>query len=624
MKKKLVSLAIVCCLAFQSGAAVVPALAKEPDNDAAEELSVDEDTAAEQEEVVSDAPQEEEVEAEPDDSSEEQPDEIDDAEETDEVDDTTEYINGIPVDYDDPECVKRLNALDGGGIQTFATTTSSISTKWKGVTYYHDEDIAKGKTILPGVDVSKWEGYSGSTTAINWSSVANDGIEFTFIRLGYTSTASSFQRNMDPVYYDNIEKALNAGVMVGVYYFSQAITVSEAQKEAQYVLDNLGGYSLDLPIVMDYEYGGGRLTSSTPNKATKTEICNAFCKVIEDAGYTACVYADSDMLTNSLNHSDIDNNYLIWMAQWRTGPPTYTGTYTFWQCCGADSSKLATVNGISGYIDLDWWYMDPNGQFGNGVVKTGSDIEKINGTWTYTVNGEPDYSYTGLAKNSNGWYYMKDGVLDRSYTGFASNENGSWYITEGKLTRKDNTVLQDTKGAIGTKNEWYYVVGSKVQSDFTGLANYKNTSGWWYITKGKVDRSVNTVAKNKNGWYYVVNGKVQKSFSGLANYKNENGWWYITNGKLNRSVNTVAKNKNGWFYVVNGKVQKSFTGLADYKNESGWWYITNGRVDRTFTGIAKNKNGTYYVKNGKVQKSFSGTVTINGTKYSVKNGKVTS
>lgn len=258
---------------------------------------------------------------------------------------------------------------------------------------------------------------------------------------------------------------------------------------------------------------------------------------------------------------------------------------------------------------------------------SGTDIVKINGTWTYTVNGEPDYSYTGLAKNSNGWYYIKNGVLDRSYTGFAKNENGSWYITNGKLTRKDNSVLKDTKGAIGAKNEWYYVVGSKVQYNYTGFAS--NENGSWYMTNGKLTRKDDTVLKDtkgaigaKNTWYYVVGSKVQSDFTGLANYKNSSGWWYITKGKVDRSVNTVAKNKNGWYYVVNGKVQKDFTGLANYKNSSGWWYITNGRVDRTYTGIAQNKNGWYYIKNGKVQKSFSGTVTIDGTKYSVTNGKV--
>ncbi len=453
MKKKIVSMAIVCCLAFQSGAAVVPVLASEPDYDAVEEFASDEEDASAQDETVSE------------DISEGQPDEIDDAEETVEMNETIEYINGIPADYDDPDCMKKLNAMNESGIQTFAVTTkaSSVSTTWDGVTYYHDEEIAAGKSIVPGIDVSYWDGYSGSTTKINWSSVANDGITFAFVRLGYTGLSTG-SKNLDPVYDDNMKKASAAGIKVGVYYFSQAITVDEAKAEAKYVLDNLGSYNLDLPIVMDYEYGGGRLTSSTPNKATKTEICNAFCKVIEDAGYTACVYADRNMLTDSLNHSEIDNNYHIWMAHWTTGASIYEGPYTFWQSCGdSEDSPHATVSGISGNVDLDWWYCDSDTVFSKSNVKSGPDIEKINGTWTYTVDGVPDYTYTGLAKNSNGWYYIKDGVLDRTYTGFAKNENGSWYMTNGKLTRKDNSVLKDTKGTIGAKNEWYYVVGSKVQ-----------------------------------------------------------------------------------------------------------------------------------------------------------------
>ncbi len=205
-----------------------------------------------------------------------------------------------------------------------------------------------------------------------------------------------------------------------------------------------------------------------------------------------------------------------------------------------------------------------------------ADYSNASGWW-YITNGRVDRTYNGLAKNKNGWYYLTSGKVNRSYTGFAVNENGSWYITNGKLTRKDNTVIKDSAGVLGTKGEWYYVVGSKVQYGFTGLADYSNSSGWWYITNGVVDRTVNTVAKNKNGWYYVLSGKVQKNF----------------------------------------------TGLADYKNASGWWYITNGKVDRTFTGVAENKNGAYYIKDGKVQQSFTGTVTIGEDTYSVVNGKVT-
>ncbi len=255
------------------------------------------------------------------------------------------------------------------------------------------------------------------------------------------------------------------------------------------------------------------------------------------------------------------------------------------------------------------------------------DIEKINGTWTYTVNGKPDYTYTGLAKNSNGWYYIKDGVLDRTYTGFATNENGSWYITEGKLTRKDNSVLQDKKGVLGSTSDYYYVIGSKVQYDFTGLADYSNSSGWWYITNGVVDRSVTTVAKNKNGWYYVKNGKVDKSYTGFAT--NSNGSWYVASGKVTKKVNGVYKDttgaigaKNEWYYILNNKVQYDFTGLANYSNASGWWYITNGVVDRSVTTVAKNKNGWYYVKNGKVDKSYTGFATNSNGSWYVKSGKV--
>ncbi len=320
------------------------------------------------------------------------------------------------------------------------------------------------------------------------------------------------------------------------------------------------------------------------------------------------------------------------------------------------------------------WYYYKDGK----VAEDMTDVIKgtVDGVtaWWNVVNGKVTPGIT-VAKNSSGWWYIDEkGKVDKTYTGFASNANGSWYLENGRLTRKNNTVLKDTKGAIGKKNEWYYVVGSKVQSDFTGLANYKNSSGWWYITNGKVDRSVNTVAKNKNGWYYVTDGKVQKGFTGLANYSNANGWWYIKSGKLDRSYNGLAKNKNGWFYLKNGKVDRSytgfaknengswymesgkltrktnsvvkdtkgaigssdewyyvlaskvqydFTGLADYANDSGWWYIKKGVVDRSFTGVASNKYGQYYIKNGKVQEDYTGTVTYNGKTYSVINGKAT-
>ncbi len=321
----------------------------------------------------------------------------------------------------------------------------------------------------------------------------------------------------------------------------------------------------------------------------------------------------------------------------------------------------------------DWYYFSGGKAALDTTDVIKGTVDGVTGWWN-VVEGKVTPGET-VAKNSSGWWYIDEtGMVDKTYTGFASNDKGSWYAEAGRVTKKTNGVFKDKTGAIGTKNSWYYVLGSKVQYDFTGLADYKNASGWWYIKNGKVDRSANTVAKNKNGWWYVTGGKVQKDFTGLANYSNENGWFYITKGKVDRSVNGLAKNKNGWFYLKSGKVDRSytgfaknengywymesgkltrkinsvvkdekgviggvdewyyvvgskvqfdFTGLADYSNASGWWYIKDGVVDRSFEGVAKNKNGTYYIKNGKVQKSYNGSVTYNGTTYSVVNGKAT-
>ncbi|MCC8152299.1 MAG: hypothetical protein LIO96_12865, partial [Lachnospiraceae bacterium] len=135
------------------------------------------------------------------------------------------------------------------------------------------------------------------------------------------------------------------------------------------------------------------------------------------------------------------------------------------------------------------------------------------------------------------------------------------------------------------------MTGSKVQTGYTGVADYANSNGWWYIKNGKVDFSANTVAKNKNGWWYVKGGKVQFNYTGFGT--NSNGSWYCESGKVKFNNNNVIQDKTGalgtkgtWYYVVGSKVQTSYTGVANYSNSNGWWYIKNGKVDFSFNGIA--------------------------------------
>lgn len=151
-----------------------------------------------------------------------------------------------------------------------------------GRTYYMGDEL----TPAYGIDVSTHQGE------IDWQAVAGDGVEFAMIRLGYRGyTAGSL--NLDARFVQNIEGALEAGLKVGVYFFSQAITVEEAIEEAQFVLDALEPYAglLDFPVVFDWEDIG---TTTARTYKLDTDILNAcalaFCGEIEAAGYEPMIY----------------------------------------------------------------------------------------------------------------------------------------------------------------------------------------------------------------------------------------------------------------------------------------------------------------------------------------------
>ncbi len=193
--------------------------------------------------------------------------------------------------------------------------------------------------------------------------------------------------------------------------------------------------------------------------------------------------------------------------------------------------------------------------------------------------------FTGVCADLTGetadYYYYEFGERV-SYTGFAQDADGIWYyVADGIVDFAKNSVIRDESGALGSAGTYWYVLGGIVQTDFTGLADYANANGWWYITDGKVDFSYTGFASNKNGWFYVEKSKVTLQ-------KNS-----VIYGEVNET--------SAWWYVVGSKVQTSFTGLADYANENGWFYIRNGKVDFSVNTVAKNKNGWYYVTEGKVK-----------------------
>lgn len=200
--------------------------------------------------------------------------------------------------------------------------------------------LLTGQGVL-GIDVSKHNG------TIDWKAVKNSGVNFVIIRVGYRgSTKGSLIE--DPKFTTNIKGAINAGLKVGVYFFTQAIDEVEAVYEASYVIDKIKNYKITYPVFLDVEPSGGR--GDKISVEMRTKVCKAFCQTMQNSGYTAGIYANKTWLNEKLNVSEL-NSYKIWLAQYAK-QPSYTGKYDMWQY-----KSTGTVSGISGNVDMNLSYM---------------------------------------------------------------------------------------------------------------------------------------------------------------------------------------------------------------------------------------------------------------------------
>ena len=159
-----------------------------------------------------------------------------------------------------------------------------------------------------GIDISEFQGD------INWTKVKNDGIKFAFIRCGgrgYTK-GTCYE---DKKFGQNVKRAQAAGVKVGVYFFSQAITVAEAVEEASLTIAMCKNYNIDLPVVMDWETGSGYRTQPLKGELF-AQVIDAYCTLIKQNGYTPCVYLCTDDINNRLGKysGQILGKYKLWYA----------------------------------------------------------------------------------------------------------------------------------------------------------------------------------------------------------------------------------------------------------------------------------------------------------------------
>lgn len=205
--------------------------------------------------------------------------------------------------------------------------------------------IGNDYTALRGIDVSELQG------SIDWEKVKEAGIDFAFLRLGFRGYGKSGKLVADEKFHENLTAAAAGGIRVGVYFFSQATSVEEAEEEAEFCLSVLDGQALDLPVMFDWE----RVSQEDSRTATISAdelhgYGEAFCRTIEENGYQAGLYFNRQLGYYGYRLGEL-KDYDWWVSDPGTYPAFYYGA-AFWQY-----SVDAAVPGIDIIVDMDMWFI---------------------------------------------------------------------------------------------------------------------------------------------------------------------------------------------------------------------------------------------------------------------------
>ena len=220
------------------------------------------------------------------------------------------------------------------------TKPSSSNSTYNPIKYPFSEAVSKYKsfTASVGIDVSSWQGD------IDFDKVKNVGVEFAFVRVG-SKWGMDGEYFLDSKFEGNMEGFNRVGIPVGAYFYSYARDEEEAREEAEYVIDKLKKYKVDLPVAFDFE-DWSKLNNYKMSLYRLNRNAEVFMETLEKAGYEGMLYGSLNYL-NKLWKTD---DKTIWVAHY-TNNADYEGKYKFWQFTSAGG-----VDGINGYVDLDVMY----------------------------------------------------------------------------------------------------------------------------------------------------------------------------------------------------------------------------------------------------------------------------
>lgn len=439
------------------------------------------------------------------------------------------------------------------------------------------------QVIARGIDVSRWQGN------VNWAAVAADDVSF--VMLGTRSKGI-----VDPYFHTNVQGASAAGLKVGAYIYSLATTPDMAREEADFVLSLVKDYPISFPIAFDAEDSA---TLGTLPPAQVSEIINAFCQRIADAGYYPIVYANDYWLSNKIDLSNM--HYDVWVARYEA-KHVYSNPI-MWQV-----TSTGSINGINGNVDIDFLYKDLT--------------PKLPGNMWRTIGGNT-YYYQNYSIQKNTWVNDGSGW-------FYTNEEGliakGWFDKDGLRYYLDETSGRMNTGWKQLSDKWYFFNPSGSMN--TGWLT--DNGARYYLGS---DGTMATGWQELNGQYYYLDPSSGKMATG---WKNINDKWYflqesgvMSTGWLDNNgaryyLNNDGSMATGWHTDGTSKYYLAGNGAVS----TGWqlidnsWYFFNQSGAMT-TGWINPDGSWYYIGNdGKMQ---SGWLEERGAKYYLSNssGKMT-
>lgn len=216
-----------------------------------------------------------------------------------------------------------------------------------GKLYYFDTNGVKQDNVTFGIDVSKYQ------SGLDWKQIKKSGVSFVIIRIGYRGYGAAGNLVKDPMFEEHFTNARNAGLKVGVYFFTQAVNEAEAQEEAEGCNWALNGRMLDYPIFYDTEAStapGGTGRADGLGVTDRTKCAVAFCERVKELGYKPGVYASTTWYRKRVDYNTLRSRYTIWNAHY--GVSASPIGCDMWQ-----GTEKARINGYSGQLDANISYI---------------------------------------------------------------------------------------------------------------------------------------------------------------------------------------------------------------------------------------------------------------------------